>query len=173
MYSDEKEATVKENLIAIFKFLILVILILGIGSFLDYKFQKQAESNLNYEDKNMSELFFKKYGNTMDSIGLNYIKELGPKRSDIEININLKALNLKPEQQHIGTYCDTPHTDMSYLLIDNENKILKMHEATVAQYGKEAIFKDFEYCLESTLAEVKKLKQKNDNLGQEFKLNEQ
>ncbi len=158
-----------------FKFILWLVLILSVIFGGVHLLHEVSEGRLNYEDKNMTEAFFNKHSKTMDSIGLKYIKEMGPERRDIEIDIDLKVLNLtnlEPKELSIGFFCNTPNTDLSYLLIDNTNKVLKMNQNVVAKYGKEAVFNDLESCLESTIKEVNKLKRRNDNLGHEFKLPE-
>lgn len=169
---NEENKIVFKNTFQFVGFLILIFITLFGGSYL---VNKSAENKINYQDQKMSEAFFQKYGKIMDSMGLKYIKEIGPNRSDIEIIIDLSVLNLKnlkQNQQYIDSYCATPNTNMSYLLIDNENKVLRMSEEVVSKYGKEIVFQDFEACLESTIKQVNELKKRDQNLSEEFKLKE-
>lgn len=159
----------KKSLFKIFLSMILTGIITGIVIYkVPDTVHYMEEKTFDYEDKDMSEIFFKKHEQDMSLLGVNYIKNdymLG--RLTPKLNIDYSKLNLK----HISDIKVDHFVSCSQrnpFLLNYEEKTLKFNFKDIGSFGKESLFQSVEDCLQNVESELKKLQMTDNRYEEKF-----
>lgn len=129
------------------------------------------ELRFNYEDTNMSNIFFERNQANLDKYGIKTIKVRQLNNTETIVNIDYKKAGFKNQNFRIETN-DINCYIHDNIFIDNKHKTLTLNEHDIAVSGKQYVFEKTEECLNTVIKGIDKYLKQEHNLTEKFELKE-